>query len=26
MDRGAVVADGPIKNLNDPNVRRHLTV
>jgi urea transport system ATP-binding protein len=26
MDRGAVVAEGPIKNLNDPDVRRHLTV
>src|SRR6201990_649627 len=25
MDRGAVVVEGPIKNLNDPNVRRHLT-
>src|SRR3954465_4219826 len=26
MDRGAVVAEGPIKHLNDPDVRRHLTV
>lgn len=26
MDRGAVVAEGPIKNLNDPDVRKHLTV
>src|SRR3954464_1823738 len=26
MDRGAVVAEGPIKNLNEPDVRRHLTV
>ena len=26
MDRGAVVAEGPIANLNDPNVRKHLTV
>src|SRR6202012_1880508 len=26
MDRGAVVAEGPIQNLNDPNVRKHLTV
>jgi len=26
MDRGAVVAEGPIKNLNEPEVRRHLTV
>jgi urea transport system ATP-binding protein len=26
MDRGAVVAEGPIKHLNDDIVRRHLTV
>src|SRR5882724_5338423 len=26
MDRGVVVAEGPIKNLNDPNVKKHLTV
>ena len=26
MDRGAVVAEGPIKNLNDDIVKKHLTV
>jgi urea transport system ATP-binding protein len=26
MDRGAVVAEGPIKGLNDEIVRQHLTV
>jgi len=26
MDRGAIVAEGPIKKLNDDMVRRHLTV
>jgi urea transport system ATP-binding protein len=26
MDRGVVVAEGPIKNLNDDMVKRHLTV
>jgi len=26
MDRGAVVADGPIAHLNDDVVKKHLTV
>ena len=26
LDRGAVVAEGPIKKLNEPEVKRHLTV
>jgi urea transport system ATP-binding protein len=26
LDRGAVVAEGPIANLNEPHIRQHLTV
>jgi len=26
MDRGAMVAQGPISHLNDENVKRHLTI